>query len=258
MKKSVILSIGGTDPSGSAGIVADLCALRASHATGVLAVSVVTAQNEDGILSVHPTPSDVFDQQLATACRDRTIDAIKIGMVGTTANINILVTYLKRLQHAHIVIDPVLHSSAGAALMETNAYPIYRQMLLPYAHVITPNIMEAGALSGMQVTSIDMMKKSAAIIYRETVRLKTSQDRRFAVLVKGGHLSGDAVDVLYDGQEYHEFSQLRIDSRPPRGTGCRFATLMALYLSQKKSLVDAVKQAKKDLSDFIQHYHRLT
>lgn len=252
MVKKVILAIGGSDPSAGAGIHADQSTFLDHGVSGIFAVTAVTAQNDEEILAIHATPADILTQQISTACKGREISAVKIGMIATKANVQALVWFLRRARLEHVVIDPVLHSSAGASLLEPEAYAFYRQRLLPMATVITPNLSEASALAGMQVASLETMRKAAEVIHREAVRLKSPVNRTLAVIVKGGHLEGDAIDVLFDGKEYHSFTAKRVPGRSPRGTGCRFASAIAANLANGKDLLTAVGDAKGYLTKYIE------
>ena len=168
------------------------------------------------------------------------------------ANTQAITWFLRRAKLPHVIVDPVLHSSSGAALLEADAYAFYRQRLLPFATVITPNLSEASALAGMQVASLETMRTAAEVIHREAMRLKGALKGDLAVIVKGGHLDGDAVDVLFDGKEYHSFTAKRIPGRSPRGTGCRFAAAIAANLANGKTVIDAVSEAKDYLTEYIQ------
>ncbi len=247
----VVLTIAGSDPSGGAGAQADLRVFSDMGVKGFSAITAITAQDDDAVLAIHPTSADILTQQLSTACKKALPDAIKIGMVATQANVRAIVWFLNHTKTPHIVIDPVLHSSSGTPLLESKAYTIYRQQLLPYATVITPNVMEAQALAGMQVNSVETMKTAAAAIHLETLKMRGAADRSLAVIIKGGHLEGDAVDVVFDGTEVREYTAPRIPGPSPRGTGCRFSSAIAAQLAQGASLDEAVKAAKEYMGKYI-------
>lgn len=249
--EKIVLTIAGSDPSGGAGVQADLQTFAHFGVTGLSAITAITAQNEEMVLAVHPTPADLLTQQLSTACKGKDLDAIKIGMVATEPNVKAIVWFLHHTQVGHVVIDPVLHSSSGTPLLESKAYAIYRQQLLPLATVITPNLFEAGVLAGMQVSTLDTMKKAAEVIYHETNRFRAGMDRTLHILIKGGHLEGDAVDVLFDGERYFSFPAKRIGGSSPRGTGCRFSSALAACLAKGDDISTAIKKAKDYLADYI-------
>ena len=124
--ENVVLCIGGSDPSGGAGIQADQSVLIGHGVKGIFAVTAVTAQNNEEILSIHPTPADVLTQQISTACKDRTVVAVKIGMVASKANVQAIAWFLRRSNVQNVIIDPVMHSSSGASLLDQDAYQLYR------------------------------------------------------------------------------------------------------------------------------------
>jgi len=250
--RRVVLAIAGSDPSGGAGVQADLRTFGDLGVAGISAITAITAQDDEHVLAIHPTPADVLTQQLSSACRDKEVAAVKVGMVATKANARAMAWFLKHLDTPHIVIDPVLHSSSGTPLLESEALPLYKQQLLPLATVITPNIPEAGALAGMQVAGLETMRTAAETIHTEVSRLRGGMKKPLAVIVKGGHLSGDATDVLYDGEKYHSFSAPRIEGRSPRGTGCRFAAAIAAQLAKGESLHTAISRAKEYLAWYIE------
>ncbi len=246
-----VLTIAGSDPSGGAGAQADLRVFSDMGVKGLSAITAITAQDEEAVLAIHPTRADILTQQLSTACKGEIPDAIKIGMVATQANVRAIMWFLGRMKAAHVVIDPVLHSSTGTPLLEAKAVSMYRQQLLPLATVITPNLMEAQFLAGMQVKTLDTMITAARTIHRETMKLKGRADHSLAVVVKGGHLEGDAIDVLFDGEEIQQFGAARIPGKSPRGTGCRFSSAIAARLALGDAVKDAVGAAKEYMTAYI-------
>lgn len=246
-----MLTIAGSDPSGGAGVQADLETFQAFRVTGICAITAITAQNSQEVLAIHPTPADILTQQLSTACKDKVVGAVKIGMVATLTNVRAIIWFLHHMNFRHVVIDPVLHSSTGTPLLETKALAMFRQQLLPLATVITPNLQEASVIAGMQVSTLDTMRKAAENIHQETIRFRGGGGNPLSVLVKGGHLEGDAVDVLFDGQKYYSFTASRIPGLPPRGTGCRFSAAIAASLSLGDDLQTAIKKAKDYLAQYI-------
>ena len=247
-----VLIIAGSDPSGGAGVQADLKTLADLGTAGISAITAITAQDNEAVLAIHPTPADILTQQLSTATKGKEIGAIKIGMVATRANARAIAWFLKHAKAPHIVIDPVLNSSSGTPLLEADAFTFFRQQLLPLATVITPNLDEATSLAGMQVAGLDTMRTAAEAIYNESTRLRGGIKKPLAVLIKGGHLEGDAVDVLYDGEKFHSFPAHRIPGKSPRGTGCRFASAIAAYLAKGETLVSAVTKGKEYLISYIE------
>lgn len=248
----IVLTIAGSDPSGGAGVQADLKTFADLGITAFSAITAITAQNEEEVLSIHPTPADVLTQQLSTACKGKDISACKIGMVATRANARAIAWFLKRMDFPHVVVDPVLHSSSGTSLLDADAFTFYKLQLLPFATVVTPNLSEASILAGMQVATIETMKTAAELIHKELWRMRFGVRRPLAVLIKGGHLEGDSVDVLFDGEKSYSFPAPRIPGKSPRGTGCRFASAIAAHLAKGENLISAVTRAKEYMAWYIE------
>lgn len=247
-----ILVIAGSDPSGGAGIQADLATLKDFEVPAVFALTAITAQNEDELLQIHATPADLLTQQLAAATKGKELGAAKIGMIATRTNILALAWFLNQLDLDNVVIDPILHSSSGVPLLESKADLDLRQKLLPMATVITPNLPEAMALVGRKIQAVPGMREAAKEIFEMVYRLKsgTSIKKPFYVLLKGGHLSDRATDILYDGNQFQEFSTDLIPGRSPRGTGCRFSSAIAAGLAKGEEIGPAVQKAK----NYVNHY----
>ena len=248
-----ILLIGGSDPSGGAGIQADLAVLRDFQQPALSCITALTAQNERRVLQIHPTPTDLLTQQLAAATEGKEIAAVKIGMVAERTNVRAIVWFLRGRGYPNIVIDPVLESSSGTPLLEKNAMTLFRKDLLPLANVLTPNIPEAMQLVGSRIFDQATQEKAAKQIYEEIHSLRVEKDlaKPFVVIVKGGHRKEEAVDVLYDGKKFESFAALRIDNVNKRGTGCRFASAIACGLSTGKDISQATKMAKEYLRKYL-------
>ena len=248
-----VLIIAGSDPSGGAGVQADLTTLKDFGVPALFAITALTAQNDQKVLQIHPTPADVLTQQLSAACEGKEIGAVKIGMIAERSNVRALIWFLGFKKFAHIVIDPIMHSSSGTPLLESKAYALFRQQLLPMATVITPNLPEASVLIGSRIYNQAAQENAAKQIYEEMISLRTGKfpDRSLAVIIKGGHLKGDAVDILYDGKAIKEFRAPRIPGPAPRGTGCRFSSAIAAGLTKGEPLIKAVGAAKDYLSNYI-------
>ncbi len=252
MTKKYVLAIAGSDPSGGAGVHADVRTLSDLGVHALMAITAITAQNDEAVIAIHPTPADVLTQQISTACKGKEIAAVKIGMVATKANVRAITWSLQQIKSAHVVIDPIMHSSSGAALLESNAIALYRQTLLPLATVVTPNLMEAQALAGMQVASLETMRTAAEVIHGDLIKRRGGAGRQLSVIIKGGHLEGDAIDVLFDGEKFHSFSAPRIPGLSPRGTGCRFSSAIAAHLAKGEPITSAVPRAKEYLAWYIE------
>ncbi|MDP2600084.1 MAG: bifunctional hydroxymethylpyrimidine kinase/phosphomethylpyrimidine kinase [Deltaproteobacteria bacterium] len=248
-----VLIIAGSDPSGGAGVQADLTTLKDFGVPAIFAITAITAQNDQKVLQIHPTPADVLTQQLSAACEEKEIGAVKVGMIANAANVMALVWFLTLKKFPQVIIDPILHSSSGVPLLEKKAYEMFRRQLLPLATVLTPNIPEAEAFVGSRIYNVDGQGKGAQKIYEElkSYRAGKMPERPFAVIIKGGHLGNEAVDVLYDGTEVKEFKAPRIQGASPRGTGCRFSSAIAAGLAKELPLLEAVKIAKDYLTKYI-------
>ena len=232
MKKA--LTIAGFDPSGGAGLQADL---KVFHELGVYGLSVVaalTAQNSKGVDSVAPVSGRFLKKQLDVLLADLVPDAVKIGMVLTEENVRVVSRAIRRYRLKNIVLDPVMISSSGKRLAQKHVPELIKEEILPLCRVITPNIHEASVLSGLKVRSLEGMEE-AAIVLRES-----GPD---AVVITGGHLRGAAVDVFFDGS----FSYLKARKRAGRfhGTGCIFSSAIAAFLARGCPVADASKSAKK-------------
>lgn len=248
-----VLLIGGSDPSGGAGIQADLEVLRDLGQPALSCITALTAQNERRVLQIHPTPTDLLTQQLAAACEGKEIAAVKIGMVAERTNVRAIAWFLRGRGYPNIVIDPVLESSSGTPLLEKEAMTVFRKELLPLAHVLTPNIPEAMQLVGSRIFDTATQEKAARQIYEEIHSLRREKDlsKPFAVVVKGGHRADEAVDVLYDGNSLVSFVAPRVVGVNKRGTGCRFASAIACGLASGHDLPTSIREAKAFLGKYI-------
>lgn len=232
-----LLVIAGLDPSGGAGLLAD-ARVAADH--GVRAVGVATAltvQDTAAVRAAHPVPAEVIADQLATLLADVEVDAVKIGMLGDAALAPVVARALAATR-APVVWDPVLLPSRGGVRLLAGDVAAAAAILLSEARVVTPNLAEAAALTGLTVDNVDDMRSAAAALRRAGAA---------AALVKGGHLSGDPVDVLHDGEEVHVFAGRRIDAGPVHGTGCVLSTAMACALAAGAPLAAAVGAAREYL-----------
>ena len=253
-----VLTIAGSDPSGGAGVQADLTTLKDFGVPALFAITAITAQNDDKVLQIHPTPADVLTQQLSAACAGKEIGAVKIGMVASQSNVRALVWFLNFKKFPQVVIDPILHSSSGTPLLEKKATDFFRQQLLPLATVITPNLPEAETFVGGRIYNDEAQSNAARQIYQEIHAMREGKfpDRPLAIIIKGGHHENEAVDLLYDGHQTHFFRAAKIPGRSPRGTGCRFSSAIAAGLSQGQPLKEAVQGAKDYLIKYISfNYH---
>jgi hydroxymethylpyrimidine/phosphomethylpyrimidine kinase len=245
-----VLSIAGSDPSGGAGIQADLKTFSALGAYGMTAITALTAQNTQGVLSFQTVDPAFVAEQIDAIFADVRVDAVKIGMVATA---EIAAAIADRLRHhamRNIVLDPVMVAKSGHHLLREDAVAALRDMLVPMARVITPNLPEAGVLLGgpEPATHADMQRA-----VRELHRLGPEW-----VLLKGGHLIGqDSTDLLFDGETITELPGRRIDTRNTHGTGCTLSAAIAALLP-RFDMVEAVRRAKSYLTAAIAASDQLT
>ncbi|MFH1146443.1 MAG: bifunctional hydroxymethylpyrimidine kinase/phosphomethylpyrimidine kinase [Pseudomonadota bacterium] len=230
-----ILTIAGSDSGGGAGIQADLKTITVLGAYGSSVITALTAQNTKGVQGIHPVPAAFVRDQIRSVLSDIGADAVKTGMLANAEIISAVAAEIKSYRVEKLVVDPVLFAKGGAALTEPAALPALTKDLLPLAHIVTPNMAEASAMAGIKLKSVDDMEKAARKIH----------DLGAAnVLVKGGHLTGEPVDVLFDGEDFHHFRAERVETVHTHGTGCTFAAALAAFLAQDIELVDAVAKAK--------------
>ncbi len=244
------LTIAGMDPSGGAGILADVKAMSALGAYACAVVAALTAQNTQAVTDISPVNPQFVRAQIDTLFADVEIHAAKIGMLGQTGVIEVVADRLGHHRPAHLVLDPVMVAKSGDLLLEQKAVGALREQLLPLATVITPNLPEAGVLLEMRaVETVREMRRVA-----ERLRnLMTHSGHRW-VLLKGGHLPGnDTIDILHDGDQMIELPGHRIQTRNTHGTGCTLSAALAALLPQMGSVVDATKEAKKYLVAAIAH-----
>jgi hydroxymethylpyrimidine/phosphomethylpyrimidine kinase len=238
-----ILSIAGTDPSGGAGICADLKTFSALGSYGTAVITAVVAQNTHGVRAVHQLPGDVVSQQLETLLEDVRIDAVKIGMLGTAEVVLAVTEVLRRHQLPSVVLDPVMVAKSGDRLLAADAVRALREELLPWCDLVTPNLPEAADLLGEdEATDEEAMWGQLARLAGLTR----------GVLLKGGHLDGaDSVDLLrVDGQETR-LSARRIITRNTHGTGCTLSAAIAALRPQRCCWPEAVMAAKTYLTGAI-------
>jgi hydroxymethylpyrimidine/phosphomethylpyrimidine kinase len=251
------LSVAGIDPSGGAGLFADLKAFSALGAYGTGVVAALTAQNTQAVTGVHGVPPPFVRLQLDTLFADVRIDAAKIGMLGT-ADIAIAVAEglaapISAGRLPHLVVDPVMVAKSGDALLGREAIATLVEAVLPLATVLTPNLPEAGVL--LDARPADTVKEMQRVAERLR-RLLRDDGQRF-VLLKGGHLSGDATDLLFDGDRMIELTAPRIATRNTHGTGCTLSAAIAALLAHGIEPVAAVRQAKQYLTEALRQADRL-
>ncbi|MDR2880518.1 MAG: bifunctional hydroxymethylpyrimidine kinase/phosphomethylpyrimidine kinase [Azoarcus sp.] len=242
-----VVSIAGIDPSGGAGVFADIKTFSALGAYGCGVVAALTAQNTRGVTGVHTPPVEFLRQQIDTLFADVTLHACKIGMLGNAGIVATVADRLSNWQAANIVLDPVMTAKSGDILLESDAIAALREALFPLALIITPNLPEAGVLLGERMPETLREMRRAAERLREM--LPTTSERW--VLLKGGHLPGsESTDLLFDGERMIELPARRIDTPNTHGTGCTLSSAIAALLPQGQSgspnLVEAAVRAARD------------
>lgn len=242
MKK--VLSIAGSDCSGGAGIQADLKTFSAHGVFGMSVIVSVVAENTSRVIEFQDVRPDMVQKQIDAVFEDIEVDAVKIGMLSCSENMLAVAEKMREYQPANIVLDPVMYAKNGCPLMDPAAIDTLIEAVVPLADVLTPNIPEAEKIAGISIQSMDDMERAAKIIYGMGCR---------SVLVKGGHATGDAVDVLFDGDTFHHFSSPRIVTKNTHGTGCTYSSAIAANLALGLPAAQAVEQAKKYITIAIEH-----
>ena len=233
---SRLLIVAGSDSSGGAGIQADLKTASALGVYGMTAITALTAQNTAGVFGVVDIDPEFVALQMKVCFDDVGCDAIKTGMLSNAGIIEAVANVIGQYSGVPLVVDPVMVSKSGDPLLNPQAVSALQEKLLPLAAVVTPNLAEAGALVGRAVSGLDEMKEAARVIHGFGAG---------SVVVKGGHLEGEAVDVLFDGQDFVEFPAARVATRNSHGTGCIFASALAAGLAKGKTLRESVALAKE-------------
>lgn len=234
------LTIAGVDPSGGAGVLADLKTFSALGAYGCAVIAALTAQNTRAVTSIHLPPTDFVRQQIDTLFDDVRIDAAKVGMLGSAAVTRTVADALARRPVPWLVVDPVMIAKSGDRLLASDAATMLREALLPQANLITPNLPEAGALteSSPPESVRDMFRLA------EKLRRLLPDDHRRYVLLKGGHLPGDELmDLLFDGDQMLELPGRRVQTKNTHGTGCTYSAAITALLPQRGGVALAVREA---------------
>ena len=242
------MTIAGSDSGGGAGIQADLKTFAALGVYGASTLTAITAQNTVAVTAVHELPVDLIAAQIDAVVTDIGVDAVKTGMLSSAAIVETVAAAVQRHALTNLVVDPVMIAKSGDALLRPEAVNALRDRLLPLAAVVTPNLPEAETLTGLSITTDADIRRAAEQIVGRGAR---------AVVVKGGHRAGPAVDLFYDGVQFQEFAAPRLDTRNTHGTGCTFAAAVAAGLAQGQDLIAAVAQAKDYVTEAIRHAYPL-
>jgi hydroxymethylpyrimidine/phosphomethylpyrimidine kinase len=239
--KPVALSIAGSDPSGGAGIQADLKTFHQFGVYGEAVLTLLTVQNTTEVSAVHLLEPGLVTAQIRAVLVDIPPQAVKTGALGNAPIIRAVATVLAEAR-LPLVVDPVMISKHGAPLMADEAREVLLAELLPLATLVTPNLPEAAALTGLTVDSPASMKDAARALHEATGA---------AILVKGGHLQGAALDLLFDGETFHEFTSERLWTPNTHGTGCTYSAAITAALAIGLELCEAVERAKSYITEAI-------
>lgn len=240
-ERPVALTIAGSDPSGGAGIQADLKTFHQFGVYGEAAITLLTVQNTMRVERVECMPAELVLQQILTTVEDIRPGAAKTGALGNREIVEAVAEAAASFDFP-LIVDPVMISKHGAPLIAEEARRALRTLLLPRAFLLTPNLHEAAALSGVQVSDIAGMRQAAERLCGLGAK---------AVLVKGGHLSDTATDVLFAGGRWHEFAAPRVDTRHTHGTGCTYSAAITACLARGIPLIEATRVAKAFITEAI-------
>lgn len=242
------LTVAGSDSGGGAGIQADLKTFAALGVHGTSAITALTAQNTLGVTGIFALPPSFVEAQFDAVACDIGVDAMKTGMLFNAEIIDSVCRKIKEYGLSQVVVDPVMVATSGDLLLKAEAVDAIKASLLPLAAVVTPNWREAEVLSGIAIREDDGIKEAAWRIYELGPRY---------VLVKGGHSAGDAVDWLYNGQEFVPYRAPRVETTNTHGTGCTLSAAIAAWLALGQGVPEAVGSAKQYITAAIQHAYSL-
>ncbi|MDA3129560.1 bifunctional hydroxymethylpyrimidine kinase/phosphomethylpyrimidine kinase [Aliibacillus thermotolerans] len=237
-----VLTIAGTDPTGGAGIHADLKTFQECTAYGMAVVTSVVAQNTEGVRNYVNVSLEMLEEQIEAVFDDIYPDAVKTGMIATPEMIEKIASLLEK-EDVPLVVDPVMVATSGDSLMEKETVQLMKERLLPLATIATPNISEAEILIGKSIRSLKEAEEAAQQIVEET-KVK-------ATIVKGGHLTEEATDILYTDGKWERFSAPRTETKHTHGTGCTFSAAIAAKLARGRSIEEAVSESKTFITNAI-------
>lgn len=242
MKIRKAIAIAGSDPCAGAGLQADLRVFASLGVYGMAAPTAITIQNTRGVKEIIPMPLGSVRKQLKTLLEDVKIDAVKAGMLLTKENVLAVEEAVKKYKIKRFVLDPIIKSSTGVELLQNDALLLLKKRLFPLAMIITPNINEAEILTGIKIKDEGDVRLAAKMLYKMAPKY---------VLIKGGHLKGEANDFLYDGKKFKIFKGERVKGIKLHGTGCVFSAAITAYLAKGLSVEKAVGEAKKFINTAI-------
>lgn len=238
------LTIAGSDSSGGAGIQADLKTFSAIGTYGMSVITAITAQNTHGVFLVEDLSKEIIQKQIEVVFDDIPPKAVKIGMVSSPEIIKAIVESLDKYNPKYLVVDPVMISKSGYSLLKPEAKDNLIKYLIPKAYIITPNTLEAEEITGIKIDNVDDMK----LVGKKILELGPKY-----VLMKGGHLDGDAVDVLIGKNTFEIYKSERLDRKNTHGTGCTLSSAITANLALGFDIVQAVSNAKDYITNAIRH-----
>ena len=238
----VALTMAGSDSGGGAGIQADLKTFAVLGIHGTSAITAITAQNTTGVTDILELPTSLIREQIAVVVDDIGVHAAKTGMLSSAAIIATVADAVERYGIGNLVVDPVMVAKGGAKLLRDDAVTAMRDLLMPLAAVVTPNLPEAQVLLGREITTLDERRRAA----RDLVAMGAR-----SAVVKGGHAEGDVVDVFFDGKQLIELSAERIETPNTHGSGCVFSAAITAGIALGMEPLEAVRRAKKFITQAI-------
>lgn len=237
-----VLSIAGSDSSGGAGLQADLKTVTCLGEYGMTVITALTAQNTMGVTGIENVSVPMVQKQIDAVCQDIYPDAVKIGMISSPEIMEAVCGKLIEYHLRNVVVDPVMVATAGSSLMEEDAVAVLKEKLLPLADIITPNLSEAQVLSRLPIHNREDMIEAAKVI---------GAYYKGAILIKGGHLTEEAADLLFEDGQIHWFTGRRYNNPNTHGTGCTLSSAIATYLAKGYDKNTSVEYAKKYVADVI-------
>lgn len=244
-----VLAIGGSDPSGGAGIEVDIFTLSEIGVFPCFTLTSVTAQNSKGIDAVENINPEFVVKQLESVFSDNEILAVKVGMLGSRGNTEAISGFFEERGIRNLVLDPILIASDGTELLGSTAFSILKIRLFPLTTIVTPNLSEAERLAGFGISNLDDMKRACKAIHIFGSKW---------VLIKGGHMRGsECIDVLFDGERYYQFTSKKINNVDVRGTGCVFASALTAFLAKGEDVPRACEKAKRYVTSKIKHAYQV-
>lgn len=237
------LTVAGSDPSGGAGIEADIKTFSALDCYAMSVITSVVAENTFSVKGKLDVPADMITAQLEAVFEDIRVDGMKIGMLTDISSAEAVASAIGKYKPPIVIFDPVMNATAGAELLSPKAVETVKQRLIPLCTLVTPNIPEAEILTGMSIESTEDMKAAA---------VKLTEKGAKAVLLKGGHLSGNAEDLLFDGKAFRFYSAPRISTNTTHGTGCTLSSAITAFMASDCDLPQAVEKAKEFITGAIE------